>query len=95
MAILSDADRQRVTNGLMRYWSKLFEPLGSVSKSQLRAAIDATDQWVENNQASFNSALPEPARTELSTAQKTLIFCAVAVMRVSPSFARAILGEID
>lgn len=92
---LTDQDRQRVTNGLMRYWSKLWEPVGDVSTTELRAAIDATDQWIDDNQASYNNALPNPAKQQLSLEQKTLIFCAVAAMRVSLAFARQLFGEVD
>jgi hypothetical protein len=55
--------------------------VGVLTKAELRAAIDATDQWIEDNQASYNTAIPQPARAELSTQQKTLIFCFVAMRR--------------
>ena len=95
MAELTTVDRQRVWRGLMRYWSNLRETLGAFSKSELYDAVVATDQWIESAQASYNSALPEPFGTEATLAQKTLLFCCVAAMRVSPAFARRLLGEVD
>lgn len=53
----------------------------SFSKGDLRAAVDATDTWIDSNQASFNSALPAAFRTNASLAQKTLLFCYVAMRR--------------
>ena len=79
----------------MRYWSNLRETLGAFSKSELYDAVVATDQWIESAQASYNSALPEPFGTEATLAQKTLLFCCVAAMRVSPAFARRLIGEVD
>jgi len=79
----------------MRYWSNLWENCGALSKADLRAAVDATDTWIDNNQASYNAALPEPSRTELTAAQKTLLLCAVALMRQGVGFLRQIFGEVD
>lgn len=52
-----------------------------VVKADLSAAVDATDTWIEANQASFNAAIPQPARGAMSTAQKTILFCLVALKR--------------
>lgn len=102
MAVLSEQDRQRVWRGLMRYWSRLNESLPGMLKLDLRAAVDATDSWIDTHggnttadNVGFNGALPNPFRTNASVAQKTLMFCAVACMRISPQFARQILGEVD
>ena len=34
------------------------------------AAVNAVDQWVDDNQISFNNSLPEPAKTNLTAIQK-------------------------
>lgn len=94
MATLPEADRARVWRGLMRYLSGLRQAL-DLSKTELRAAVDATDTWIDDNQASYNSALPSAAQTNLTTAQKTLLFCVVAAMRVSSAFCRGLVGEVD
>ena len=54
---------------------------GGVAKADLQAAIDATDSWIDSNAASFNTALPDPAKSVLTTAQKTIVFCYVALKR--------------
>jgi hypothetical protein len=82
MAVLSDEERRRTWGHLMRAWSA---GPGSasipVNKTDLRAAVDATDAWIEANQASFNSALPQPFRGAATAPQKTLMFCYVAMRR--------------
>ncbi len=80
MAILSGANRREVWAQFMRKLSRLNEPL-SIDKAQLRAAVDATDQWIENNAANFNSALPLPARAALTASQKVRLFTIVAERR--------------
>ena len=95
MAVLSTEDRQRVTNGLMRLWSRERTTLGGVNKTQLRAAVDATDAWIEANQTSYNNALPNPFKTQATLVQKTLVFCAVALARVSIAFLRIVFGEVN
>jgi hypothetical protein len=53
----------------------------AVSKPDLDAAITAVDNWIESNSASFNSALPLPARTALTARQKLELFYFVARKR--------------
>lgn len=52
-----------------------------VVKADLRAALNATDTWIEDNQGSFNTALPQPYKGAASQAHKTLLFCYVAMRR--------------
>lgn len=98
MAELSAGDRQRISRALMRYWSQLNETFGALSKADLLAAVNATDAWIDDNQSGFNTALPTAARTELTADQKTLLFCAVALMRIDPgvaAFLKHMFGEVD
>ena len=95
MAHLSDTDRARIWRGLMRWWSAQREEVGPITKQQLRDAVDATDAWIDDNQASYNSVLPAVARNNLTMLQKTLLFMAVAAMRVGVGFLRKLLGEVD
>ena len=95
MATLTTEDRRRIWRGLMRYWSNLREALGALSKNDIQEAVNATDAWIDDNQASFNTALPQAARDELTQSQKTLLFCAVALARVSIPTLRRALGEVD
>lgn len=96
MAVLSTADRQRIWRGIMRFWSAMRESLGALTKSDLQAAVNATDDWIDSNAASFNNALPTAAKNALTASQKTLLFCAVALARTGDmSLLRRILGEVD
>lgn len=101
MAVLSDADRARVHRGVMRYWSHNKERISGITKADLRTAINETDDWIDGhggntgNTTGYNGAISNPFKSAATQAQKTLVFCAVAAMRVSSSFARQIFGDID
>ena len=69
MAVLTNDDRASIWAKYMSDISSRREGVG-VSKPDLRAAINAVDQWVEDNKGSFNTAIPLPARTALTAAQK-------------------------
>jgi hypothetical protein len=78
VAVLDETNRARVAAQAMR------EALGSVPsclKADLRAAVDATDTWVDNNAASYNSALPTAFRTNANAQQKSLLLCWVVMRR--------------
>lgn len=47
---------------------------GDCIKSVLKAAIDATDNWIEANFASYNAALPQPFRGSATLKQKLRLF---------------------
>lgn len=80
MAVLSDPDREIVWADFMRDLSRDFDSL-ALSKTDLRAALDATDAWIDSNAASYNSALPAAARVAMSATQKARLFLAVAGKR--------------
>ena len=80
MAALPDADRIEITAKLQRLAQWLAIACG-ITKADLKAAVDATDDWIDSNQASFNNALPTAAKNNLNLTQKTLLFCYVAMKR--------------
>lgn len=69
MAQLSEEKRQQIYNQFSSEASSIWEQL-PLAKIDLRAAVDAIDDWVEDNISSFNLAIPEPARSSLITKQK-------------------------
>ncbi len=79
----------------MRYWSREGDSIAE-SKAELQTLVNETDGWIDDNQTSYNSALTV---NNLSATQKTLLFCAVALMRVDPDVAallkRALGVEVD
>jgi hypothetical protein len=81
MAILSDSDRQLVARDWVR---KIFVELATtanMSHASIKSAVDAADQWADDNATAFNSALPVPFRTTATTAQKTLLLSYVILKR--------------
>ncbi|ARX81500.1 hypothetical protein SMD44_00898 [Streptomyces alboflavus] len=78
MAVLDPVGRARV---LAQWMRDLDLPLSGLTKPDLAAAVAATDDWIEANQSSYNTALPQPFRGTASLALKTLLFCYVAMRR--------------
>ena len=81
MAVLSESERKAIWTKFMSDVSAREEKFGSVNKNQIRDFVDAVDQWIDDNVTSFNSALPEPAKTQFTAKQKFEIFKAVASRR--------------
>lgn len=79
---LTNPDRQAVSAEIQRLWSDRTLPC-SVSKAQLRAAVDAIDDWCDANQSSFNTAIPQPARSALTADQKAWLLCYVVRKRIA------------
>lgn len=82
MAVMSDEERRRTTAHLMRNWPRTLGPLPGL-KSDARAVVNAIDDWIDANQASLNSALPQPFRGAASLDGKTFAFCLVAERRAN------------
>lgn len=81
MAVISDADRWRAVR---HFIDKLFVQSGVTANFDtvaLKAAVDATDDWIDTNAGSYNSALPAFFRSTATLEQKTLLFCYVALRR--------------
>jgi len=68
MTVLSDPDRADICANIQR--DPLVGTWGAVTKTDLRAAINAADDWANTNAAAFNAALPQPARGALTAGQK-------------------------
>lgn len=80
MAVLTEAERAGLWVRAMREASAEREPL-PLTKAELRAAIDASDQWIEQNAVAFSQALPAAARSGLTAGQKARVFLLVARRR--------------
>ena len=70
MAALSDTDRQSCYSAFIQEIGALREPFNGVTKAQLRAAVDALDDFLVTNATAINSAIPAAARSSLTVAQK-------------------------
>ena len=80
MAILADVDRVEIWAEFQRDISNNREGAAFL-KADLRAAVNAADQWVSDNGASYNSALPVAFRTGATAAQKARLLAWVLKMR--------------
>jgi hypothetical protein len=72
MAVLSDPDRFELWAAFMQEQSGRHADL-PLTKAELRAAVDALDDFLNANAAAINSAIPQPARGALSASQKALL----------------------
>jgi hypothetical protein len=81
MAVLSDNDRAAITAEFMSAISSARETVGAVTKADLRAAFNALDAFMDTNAAAINTAIPQPARGVLTTAQKARILVFVIQRR--------------
>lgn len=84
MAILPDSDRIGLWAEVMRVFSDAHETC-TINKTDLRAALNAVDDWADSNAASYNSALPLPARTSLTARQKARLLMIVLRRRYEVS----------
>ena len=64
---------------IMRHASKPFP--GTILKADLRAAVNAADDWCDANQASFVAALPEPFKSASSALHKRMLLIFVIAAR--------------
>lgn len=82
MAALSNGDRVTIHAQWLRDNKTT---LGAVTKADLKAAVDAIDDWVESNASAFNTAIPQPARGQLTAAQKAHLLMVVVERRFAVS----------
>lgn len=78
---LTEDDKKELWAKFMQDVSSRQEKFGQLSKHDIRAAVDAIDGWIDDNLAAFNTAIPQPARSELTAKQKAEIFFAIAGRR--------------
>lgn len=72
MAINDTARAEEIAN-YQRELSREFEEC-SASKTDLRSALNAIDDFLDAHASDFNSAIPQPARSELTASQKARLF---------------------
>lgn len=81
MAVLDESSRAGVHSDHMEFLSARRDSTGVLLKPDLRAAVDAVDDWVDSNASSFNAALPEPAKSVMTAAQKAELLLFVVKRR--------------
>lgn len=58
---------------------------GATNKPDFRAAVNAVDDWIDDNAASFNSALPEPYKSDATAIQKADLLATILTFRTGRS----------
>jgi hypothetical protein len=81
MAVLPDANRIEIWTKWMQDLSSRLADTGTLSKADMRAAVNATDDWIETNQASYNTALPAAFAAAATAKQKAELFMLVALKK--------------
>lgn len=76
MALLSSKNRKSLNQAFADDASNEREKVVP-GKQDIRAAVNAIDDWVETNMVSFNNALPGPARSDLTAKQKAKLLMLV------------------
>ena len=78
MAVLSEAERLKIFS---HYCRNILAPPSCV-KADIKAAVAAADDWVESNQVSYASSLPNPFKSASDATQKTLLLMCVLMRRM-------------
>lgn len=81
MAVLSDNDRSELWAEFMRELSRDREGIGEMTKADLRAAVNAIDDFLHTNASAINTAIPQPARGVLTASQKARLLMFVIRQR--------------
>lgn len=81
MAVMTDPDRAACSTEYQQDASALRDVLAGLTKADIRAAVNAVDQWVNDNASAFNLAIPQPARANLTSTQKARLLVFVARKR--------------
>ena len=84
MAVLIDNDRITMMQKFAQDMSGTRTAV-SIVKADLRAAVNAIDDWVEANASAFNTTIPQPARGALTTQQKAKLLWYVVQRRFEVS----------
>lgn len=79
MAVMTAGDRQACCAQFIR--ERAPSLLSGLTKPDLRAAVEAIDQWVSDNALTLNLAFPQPARANLTAVQKAELLMFVVTKR--------------
>lgn len=81
MALLSSGQRDEVDEKLQLDESTDRNLFDSMIGSDIRAAVDAADAWIDDNAVSFNDALPVAFRNNATKQQKARLLSYVVTKR--------------
>ena len=81
MAVLTDEQRAEEWAAFMADISSAQEAFGALTKADIRAAVNALDDFMVASAVAVNNAIPQPARSELTTPQKARLLMRVVARR--------------
>lgn len=81
MAQLTEQQRAEIWAKIMQVFSADNDAVGSMSKQDLRNAVDAIDTWIDDNTNNFNVSIPQPTRNALTAKQKSRILMLIVGKR--------------
>lgn len=82
MAVLTNNARRELWRAFMQQVSAQQQAVGPITKADLRAAVDALDDFLNTNASAINQAIPQPARSALTVPQKTRLLVYVVERRL-------------
>jgi hypothetical protein len=80
MAVQDATARARISAQLQRDMRDTGGFWNNLTKADLLAAVNAADDWRNTNATAYNTALPDPFKTNATAAQKSMLLCYV-IMR--------------
>ena len=81
MAVMNAADRAKAWITIMKILSSEVDVGDSGMRDAILAAVGAVDDWIDANQASYATALPEPFKTWSTARQKAAVLAFVLHQR--------------
>lgn len=81
--VLTNGQRRELWARFMSNLSAIPESIGdsTINKHELRDVVDAIDNWIDDNAMSFNNALPEPGKSQMSQKQKYCLFKMILTLK--------------
>lgn len=81
MAVLPEQDRDELHSESMEKLSEKRIPTPTITKADVRTAINVIDDWLDTNAAAMNAALPTSVRNGLTVKAKWELFVRVLTRR--------------
>lgn len=81
MAVLTEEERETSKHDLIERFYVRLNKVAALDTTEMRALINAADDWLEANAASYNAAIPLPLRAKATVAEKTAAFAIAAMKR--------------
>lgn len=76
MALLTEADRAEIWQEQMAHGR-----LKGMTKADFKAAVDALDAYLTAHDQEMNAALPQPARSAMTTSDKARLLSGITLRR--------------